>query len=248
MKQPFVFLRARWRYLIMANWEVPPKLLMPHLPPGTQIDLYDGRAYVSLVGFLFEGARLLGVPAPFHQRFEEFNLRFYVTHQAGAERRRGVVFYQELVPKPMIPLVANNLFGERYATLPMRHQINRTAEALRVQYDWNTRDRWHTFGVEADGEARAVAAGTLEEFITEHYWGYARTKDGTGTYEYQVEHPRWQGYPVRDFQTDADFSALYGDRFARYLAGAPASVYLLHGSEARIRWRRALPVEAVVKA
>ena len=241
MATPFTFLTAYWRYLIMANYEVPPKVLLPLVPPATRLDLYQGRAYVSLVGFLFERTRLLGVPVPFHQRFEEFNLRFYVTRPTAAGPRRGVVFYREVVPLPLVPLVANALFGERYATLPMRHQIDTTGSTLRVGYGWRLNDRWHSFGVEAAAAARPVADGGLEAFITAHYYGYAAGKAPATTYEYEVQHPRWQSYPVTDFQTDADFAALYGAAFAPHLAGPPASVYLLHGSEAHIRWRRRLP-------
>ena len=41
---------------------------------------YEGRCYVSLVGFLFQDTRLKSVPIPFHRTFEEVNLRFYVQH------------------------------------------------------------------------------------------------------------------------------------------------------------------------
>jgi hypothetical protein len=39
------------------------------------------------------------------------------------------------------------------------------------------------------GAPEEAAPGSEEEFITEHYWGYTRQRDG-GTIEYRVEHPR----------------------------------------------------------
>jgi hypothetical protein len=48
------FLKARWENLIMANYVIDAELLMPFLPKGVELDLYDGKAYVSLVGFIFE--------------------------------------------------------------------------------------------------------------------------------------------------------------------------------------------------
>ena len=93
------FLTAEWRNLIMANYVVAPETLGSYLPVGTTLDLFEGRCYVSLVGFLFQNTRLKSVPVPFHRTFEEVNLRFYVQHvTARGERRRGVVFISELVP------------------------------------------------------------------------------------------------------------------------------------------------------
>ena len=51
--QPGVFLRAEWRQLAMLNYEVDPQVVRPFLPNGTELDLWRGRAYVSVVGFLF---------------------------------------------------------------------------------------------------------------------------------------------------------------------------------------------------
>jgi hypothetical protein len=108
------FLTAEWRKLIMANYAVAEGLLQPYLPVGTELDKYDGRCYVSLVGFLFQNTRLKSVPIPFHRTFEEVNLRFYVHHTKSiGERRRGVVFISELVPRFALSLVANtDLRGE----------------------------------------------------------------------------------------------------------------------------------------
>ena len=112
------FLTAEWRKLIMANYVVAENLLQPYLPVGTELDKYDGGCYVSLVGFLFQNTRLKSVPIPFHRTFEEVNLRFYVQHiNSTGERRRGVVFISELVPRFALSLVANTIYGENYATV-----------------------------------------------------------------------------------------------------------------------------------
>ncbi|SDK61538.1 hypothetical protein SAMN05421823_10373 [Catalinimonas alkaloidigena] len=244
---PFVFLKAQWRKLIMANYELPPKMLASYLPAGTQPDLFEGRAYMSLVGFLFERTKILGIPAPFHQHFEEFNLRFYATNQLGAERKRAVVFQSEMVPKPLIPLVANTLFNERYFYRPMRHRNHVVGDRLEVAYEWKHNQQWEGMRVQAENRLRDIPEGSLEEFITEHYWGYAGHSPQK-TWEYAVEHPRWQSYPVLDFELNADLPALYGKKLGQLLQQPPASVYLLEGSEARIRWRQPLPVQEAVLA
>ena len=78
-----VFLSARWHALAMLNYEIDPAVLQPLVPRGTELDAHEGRTFVSMVGFLFLGTRVLGYPVPFHRNFEEVNLRFYVTHRSG---------------------------------------------------------------------------------------------------------------------------------------------------------------------
>ena len=106
------FLTAEWRHLLMLNYEVDPAVL--RAPRGTEIDSWNGKTFLSVVGFLFLGTRVLGVPVPFHRNFEEVNLRLYVRRQAGDEARRGVVFVKEIVPKIAIAAVARWIYNENY--------------------------------------------------------------------------------------------------------------------------------------
>src|ERR1700684_744332 len=95
-----VFLSAEWRDLVMLKYEVEPSLLTRYVPPGTAVDSFKGRTYISLVGFRFCNTKLLGCfPVPFHTDFDEVNVRFYVHRKEGSDDRRGVVFIAEAVPK-----------------------------------------------------------------------------------------------------------------------------------------------------
>ena len=58
------FLSARWENLIMANYAVDPKVLLPYLPKGVELDMYNNKAYVSLVGFMFKKTSLFQIPIP----------------------------------------------------------------------------------------------------------------------------------------------------------------------------------------
>lgn len=77
------FLSANWSNLIMANYEVPFELLEPYLPNGVELDFYNGKTYLSLVGFLFKQTSLFNIPIPVVGTFEEINLRFYVKRVDG---------------------------------------------------------------------------------------------------------------------------------------------------------------------
>jgi uncharacterized protein len=227
---PRTFLTASWRKLIMAQYAVSPATLAPWLPPGVELDLYKNVCYVSLVGFLFDRVRVLGLPIPLHTRFEEVKLRFYVASIApDGTRRRGVVFVREFVPRAAITVIANSLYEEPYATLPMRHDIVSTPAALKARYEWRSNNRWHNLAAEASPTPQAMAPDSEEEFITEHYFGYTKRARGT-TSEYAVQHPRWQVYPIRSFSIDADFAALYGPAFASLNSRLPDSILLAEGS------------------
>ena len=100
--QQRTFLTAEWKNLLMLNYAVDPALLQPFVPAGTELDQHDGITYASLIGFEFNKTRLFGRAVPFHQSFEEVNLRFYVRRGT----RRGVVFIRELVPKVAVTAIA----------------------------------------------------------------------------------------------------------------------------------------------
>jgi uncharacterized protein len=228
------FLTAEWRKLIMANYIVADELLQPYLPAYTELDRYKGHCYVSLVGFLFQNTRLKSVPIPFHRTFEEVNLRFYVRHtKSTGEQRRGVVFISELVPRFALSLVANTIYGENYATVPLRHQWEQDEEQRSVRYQWRYKSRWDELQVKAAIHPQPIEGNSVEEFFTEHYWGY--TKRGASTSEYGVLHPRWMIYPILQHSIDVDFGALYGSEFAFLSKREPESILLAEGSEIEVR-------------
>ena len=217
----------------MLNYQVAPKLLLPLVPAGTELDLWHDAAYISVVGFLFEDTRVLGVPIPFHRTFEEVNLRFYVRRHAGAEARRAVTFIRELVPRSAIALVARLAYNESYRALPMDHRIERTAAAgapsIRVAYGWTGVTGRAGIELVADGDARPLSAGSLEEFITEHYWGYTRQRDGS-TVEYEVRHPRWMVWTASRARLHGTLADVYPATFAAVLDGPPDCAFLADGS------------------
>lgn len=229
------FLTAEWRSLVMLNYEVDPALLRPLVPPGTELDAWGGVTYASVVGFLFLRTRVLGVPIPFHRDFEELNLRFYVRRKGPEGWRRGVVFVKEIVPRMAIAAVARWIYNENYVALPMRHRIDLSAQAGgSVEYGWRTGGRWASVRAEVRGPARPLVEGSEEEFITEHYWGYAAQRDG-GCVEYRVEHPRWNVWRAESASLDCDVAALYGPRFAEPLSAPPRSALVADGSPIIVR-------------
>ena len=230
---PRAFLTAQWRDLVILNYEVEEALLEPLLPVGVELDRWNGILYASLVGFLFAETRVLGLAIPAHHTFQEVNLRFYVRRHVGGELRRGVVFIRELVPRMAIALIARLLYNEPYRSVPMRHRFPTDGSETVREYGWRTRGGWTRFSARTAGAPRPLESGSEEEFITEHYWGYTRQRDGS-TIEYRVDHPRWNVWAASDARVDGELASTYGEAFARAISGPPRSAFVADGSEVTV--------------
>jgi len=220
------FLTARWEDLIMANFEVEPSLLEPHIPLGTELDLHEGKCFVSVVGFMFLDTRVKEFLIPFHVNFEEVNLRFYVRRETDGEVRRGVVFIKEIVPRAAIAAVARGKYGEPYECWKMSN----FRDGEHVRYSWEKRGVENTLSVARGKNLGVPDADSHGEFIIEHYWGY--TKRGSNrSDEYKVEHPKWELFTAEHPHIDVDFGKTYGEKFDFLTNSEPYSVLLAKGSE-----------------
>jgi uncharacterized protein YqjF (DUF2071 family) len=203
------------------------------------------------------------IPIPFHTNFDEINLRFYVRRRVGDAVKRGVVFIREIVPRWAIAAVARLAYGERYECRPMRHTLCRSAAAaaashadlaseasagsvgvrtprpegqaggIHARYEWLSGCKWGGLRVEAAGEPELPADGSLEQFITEHYWGYAAQRDGDCV-EYEVRHVPWQVWRCTSAAFDGYATDLYGRALAEVVARPPDSAFLADGSAVQV--------------
>ena len=220
------FLTAKWLDLVMANYAVEPALLREFVPRGTELDLFEGVCYVSLVAFKFFDTRVLNFKIPFHIDFLEANLRFYVRREIGGETRRGVVFIKEIVPRFAISLVARTFYGEPYETWKMRLDESENS----FYYSWTKAGQTNLAGAEKGENTGVPAANSHGEFIIEHYWGYTR-RGHSRTDEYKVEHPKWNLFEAKNARIEVDFGFVYGEKFAFLTKEKPQSVLLAEGSE-----------------
>jgi uncharacterized protein len=214
------FLTAEWRWLAMLNWEVDPALLLPRVPRGTELDSWNGKTFLSVIGFRFLNTRVMRLGIPWHCNFNEINLRFYVRRG----EKRGVVFIQEIVPRWAIAKLARVAYNENYVALPMTHEINLpnvdySAGPLRCR-------------VRVKDAAAIPAEGSVEQFITEHYWGYAIQRDG-GTVEYEVRHPPWSVWRAADARLEGGEN-IYDREFTSTLSRPPDCAFLADGSAVQV--------------
>ena len=228
MSKPF--LTAQWRYLAMLNFEVDPAILAAYVPKGTLLDDEAGRHYVSLIGFLFLDTHIFGLPALFHEKFEEVNLRFYVRRELPGESHRGVVFIKEIVSLPLVSETAKLTYNEPYTTAPTQHTIVRRSDELQsVEYLFGSRRRRCRLALHVEGIPVEVQPGMHEEFITQRPWGFTRQRDG-GTIEYSVDHQPWYVWRDARWELEGPLGDFYAQPFLSILSGAPASAFVADGS------------------
>jgi uncharacterized protein len=233
------FLRAEWNNLILANYAVPKELLLPYLPNKTELSSFEGKTFVSLVGFMFLNTKVWGLSIPMHSDFEEVNLRFYVKYNDHGEWKRGVVFIKEIVPKKAISFIANFLYGENYTTMNMKHSLTGSGENIEVGYEWNYKNTWNKISVIAGKRSRPIITGSRESFFADHYWGYSKYND-TKTFEYEVAHKPWETLNVLSYTIVCDFGFLYGNNFSFLNDVSPDSVLLTRGSDIKVYPKRQL--------
>lgn len=240
------FLTAQWRDLAVANFEIDPVVLSPLMPAGTELDLWNGRALISMVGFQFRDTRLMGWSIPGHRNFPEVNLRFYVRRPTPAGWRRAVVFIKELAPRRLVAWTARWFYGENYATVPMQYASrtsNSAPEAREVTYRWTHAGEAYRLSVTGEGSGHLAAAGSEQEFVIEHYWAHTRRGEHH-TIEYRVDHPRWRLWTASAASFAGDVASLYGKRFVEALSAPPASAFLAGGSEVALHRGSSLDLAA----
>lgn len=231
------FLSARWENLIMANYAVNPEVLKGYLPNGVELDFYDNKTYVSLVGFMFKKTSLFNIPIPFLGTFEEINLRFYVKKVEGKVIKRGVVFINETVPYKFVAWLANKLYKEHYIAIPTKNEITTTILSKKIKYQWKINKEWNHIAVNTSSEKEQMLPGSIEEFVFEHYYGYTKINNQLSQ-EYKVNHPRWEVNKVKDYSIHCNFQSMYGKDFSFLNNHQPDSVIIAEGSPVTVKWKR----------
>ena len=233
------FLTAEWNDLAIVNYEIDPEFLKKYVPIGTQLDLWNGKCYISLIGFMFENVKVLEIKVPFHVNFEEVNLRFYVKRFENNQWKRGTVFIKEIVPKHAVTIVANLLYNEHYQTLKMGHSRTENEVSKQFEYEWLKNSKWNSIKMKTDKIPMNIELNSEAEFITEHYFGYTKFNEKK-TIEYEVTHPRWQQLQVLETQVDVDFVEIYGNDFEFLQHLKPASTFLAIGSKITIEGKKTI--------
>lgn len=210
-------MQMKWHDLCFLHWPVAAELLRPHIPPGLQLEEYDGRAWLGLVPFWMSCVGPIGTPSIAGvSTFPEFNVRTYVRDREA----RGVWFFSLDCSQPLAVRTARTVFHLAYFDAWMRFEWQRgwcyyhTQRTHRGCSPVRFAGRYRT-----TGDAFLAPEGSLEEWMTERYWLFSADRQGR-VYRARVEHPRW---PLQPAECEIDFSDMETELGFR-LEGPPASV------------------------
>lgn len=190
-------LHQNWHHLLFLHWEVPPSELQALLPPGLDLDTFDGKAYAGLIPFTITGVRpILTPPLPWISSFHEVNVRTYVRRNGGDP---GVWFFSLDASSSIAVAAARAAYKLPYMNAeiafsaskdPMpRIDFHSRREDSRGQMPAACRAQYQP----AEGAITHAAPGTLDFFLVERYILYA-VDDAHTLHRARVEH---QPYPIQ---------------------------------------------------
>jgi uncharacterized protein YqjF (DUF2071 family) len=166
-----------WNDLLFAHWPIAPDAMAALIPPGLEVDTFDGYAWVGVVPFWMEGIRhrIPGTSSstkiPLVESFPELNLRTYVRSRRTG--RAGVYFFSLDAASPLAVIGARTIFHLPYYFANM---VRETANDGTVRYKSRrlfTREEisfqgtYRGLGTPID--ASPSQAGSIEHFLTERY-------------------------------------------------------------------------------
>ncbi len=226
------FLNCQLHHLVLFNYEIEPEVLAPYVPAHTELDYYDGRAYVSLVGFTFQNPKVYSVALPFYRNYAQVNLRFYVQRQlSGTSWRHGVVFIRQIVPHRLLAWTGHILFNESMVALGIDRRIRAEKEDReQVEYRWSSPEGQYFIKADCLNHSYLPVPGSAHDFFLKRHWGYSSLKDG-GCFEYRFDHPPWRARDVVACEAAQLVGDYYGPPFRDIIGPQPESCLAAYGSK-----------------
>lgn len=217
-------MNCEWKDLIMSSFEVEKSILEPYLPNDTEIDLFQGKALISLVAFTFSKIKFFGLKIPFHQRFGQMNFRFYA--KSKVDGSRGVVFIKVFAPKHLIAFIGNKIYNEPYFFKPINFKKSKNNEIICIEYNNNHT----TIKAKATYKTEKLTKNTLKHFIVERYIAYIKNKKNK-TIRYNIYHKPWKIHHTESSHYDKELLKLLPNNFKNL---KHIATYLVNGSEVNV--------------
>jgi uncharacterized protein YqjF (DUF2071 family) len=191
---------ARWDRAVFIHYAADPATLQREVP--FELDLCDGRAYVSIVAFT-----LLSMRPRIGGRFAEWmfkpiatheflNVRTYVRH--GGEP--GIYFLAEWLSNPLSVRLGPRTFGLPYRFGRLDYQHSPDGCALRGTVD-APGGRLAYEGEVCGSDFAPSEAGSLTEFVLERYTAFTHRRKRARFF--RVWHPPWE-QAAAEIQLGAD--------------------------------------------
>jgi len=193
-----------WYDLCSIHYRYDPEVVARVLPPGLEVDVHDGSAWVGLIPFSMRDIGLPHLPAvPYFGTFPEVNVRTYVVRNG----RPGVWFCSLDINRLLPTLVARATYRLPYCWGRARHDVATGHASTTVRRRWPKGDASTAIEV-AIGE-RIDQPSPLDVFVTARWGLYSRgARDGIRYAP--IEHVRWPLHRATALQVDDSLIAAAG--------------------------------------
>jgi len=215
------FMIGNWEDLIISTFEVEKEILEKYLPNDTELDLYNGKALVSMVAFTFSRVKFFGIKVPFHQLFGEINFRMYV--QSKTDATKGVVFIKEYAPKPLIAMIANGIYNEPFFYKNVKREKEISNNEVVMEYIFSN----GSVKAASSSEKIVLKENSLEHFIVDRYIAFVKSRSKK-TYQYKIIHEPWRIYASSTIKIDKSSLTLLPSEFKN---AKLISTYFVDGSK-----------------
>jgi hypothetical protein len=111
----------------------------------------------------------------------------------------------------------------------MKHCVNANGAGKTAEYAWLFNGAWCKLHAYASVAPAPAEEGSLEQFISEHYWGYS-SQGNAHSLEYHVSHKSWNVWTSTGAGFEGDASGLYGLELGKVLQRRPDSAFIADGS------------------
>ncbi len=200
-----------WNNAIFLHWQVELTELEKVVPKELEIDLFEGKPWVSVVAFTMEKIRPKNLPSfPPISDFDEINIRTYVK----SNNKPGVYFLSIEGGKKLSCIVAKGM-----SELPYRFSKIKRSQNLYKSSNSEFNDK---LNIEFTIEKELKEKTELDKWLTERYALFQDTEKSIN--EFEIHHLEWPINEIKLKTVDFDYP-----RFGKLIKNEPNKIQYSKG-------------------
>jgi len=168
-----------WNHVLFFHWVIPEEIIKLLIPSNLELDLFEGKAYISLVPFTMQKIRPRYLPAiSAVSDFHEINLRTYVIKDG----KRGVYFINIESQKRFSAFISRKLSGLPYEKSMIKRETGK----------YSSSNVFRKFSLETEFEIseNTIEKTEIEKWLTERYALFLADKGKL--FRYDIHHKEWK--------------------------------------------------------